>query len=302
MPVYKIGDEQPKQPPWGELPLEVYFLSEWETPPPDPSQSSESPADRRKRLVRQFLALGSQGRQPYCQESPPTPTKDQIDKILRPIRPEALRAYADDTSSLSGLWLRLCYTDEEAHKALWAANEDAEWVGEDGIVLDDESIFGGLDLAAALEVFPERVTNEPVDLEFRDAQFREMVDAAQESPCPSAANYSDEVQAWLARDKAESTKKPLNRYWAWHAASVVTHVFVEDEVALSGGGLLHVFLDDYGNVVRQWRVDNDGSESNYDGAWFEGCYKEAFCGGMGGGLDEIGPAYHEGGSRGPPYY
>ncbi|PKY02780.1 hypothetical protein P168DRAFT_191200 [Aspergillus campestris IBT 28561] len=298
MPVYKLDDQQPKQPPWGELPLEVYFLSEWETLPPDPSQSNESPADRRKRLVRQFLALGFEGRQ----ESPPIPTENQIDEILRPIRPEALRAYADDTASLSGLWLRLCYTDEEAHKTLWAENEDAEWVGDDGIVLDDESIFSGLDLAAALEVFPERVTNEPVDLEFREAQFREMVDAAQESPCPSAENYSDEVKELLARGQAESEKNPLNRYWPWHAASVVTHVFVEDEVVLRGGGLLHVFLDDYGNVVRQWRVENDGSESNYDGAWFEGCYKEAFACGMGGSLEEIGPAYHEGGSRGPPYY
>ncbi|KAE8158671.1 hypothetical protein BDV40DRAFT_291589 [Aspergillus tamarii] len=302
MPVHKIDDRQPKQPPWGELPLEVYFLSEWEKPHPDPSQSNESPADRRKRLVRQFLALGFEGRQPYYQKSPPIPTEDQVDEILRPIRPEALRAYADDTGSLSGLWLRLCYTDEEAHKALWAENEDAEWVSYGGIVLDDESIFGGLDLAAALEVFPERVTNEHVNLQFRDAEFREMVEAAQESPCPSAENYSDELKEFLARGQEELEKNPLMRYSLWHAACVVTHIFVEDEVALKGGGLLHVFLDDYGNVVRQWRVENDGSENNYDGAWFEGCYKEAFDAGIGGSMEEIGPAYHEGGSRGPPYY
>lgn len=169
-------------------------------------------------------------------------------------------------------------------------------MSDDGIVLDDESIFGGLDLAAALEVFPERVTNEHVDLRFRETQFREMVDATQERPCPSAADYSDEVKEWLARDKAESEKMPLNRHWPWHAASVLTHVFVENEVALRGGGLLHMFLDDHGNVVRQWRVENDGSESNYDGAWFEGCYKETFYCGMGGSVEEIGPAYHEGGS------
>ena len=65
MPVHKIDNRQPKQPPWGKLPLEVYFLSEWEAPPSDPSQSNEPPADRRKRLVRQFLALGFQGRQVY---------------------------------------------------------------------------------------------------------------------------------------------------------------------------------------------------------------------------------------------
>lgn len=157
-------------------------------------------------------------------------------------------------------------------------------------------------MAAALEVFPERVTNEHVDLQFRDAQFRDMVDAAQESPCPSAENYSDGLKEFLARGQADLENNPLMRYSLWHAACVVTHIFVEDEVALNGGGLLHVFLDDYGNVVRQWRVKSDGSEDNYDGAWFERCYKADFDGGMGGSMEEIGPAYHEGGSRGPPYY
>jgi hypothetical protein len=47
-----------------------------------------------------------------------------------------------------------------------------------------------------------------------------------------------------------------------------------------------LFLDDYGNVVRQWRVESDRSENNCDGAWFEGCYKEAFNGGMGGSVEE----------------
>lgn len=83
MPVYKINDRQPKQPPWGEIPLEVYFLSEWEKPHPDPSQSNESPADRRKRLVRQFLALGFEGRQVYtsyhteCEDHTPRLTPSQ---------------------------------------------------------------------------------------------------------------------------------------------------------------------------------------------------------------------------------
>lgn len=63
MPHHIIADENPKKPAWGQLPVEVYFLFEWEKPHPDPSQSNESPADHRKRLLRQFLALGFEGRQ-----------------------------------------------------------------------------------------------------------------------------------------------------------------------------------------------------------------------------------------------
>lgn len=44
-------------------------------------------------------------------------------------------------------------------------------------------------------------------------------------------------------------------------------------------------------------MHNDGSEDNYDGAWFERLWKEAFASDFG----EIGPAYYEGGSRGPLY-
>ena len=196
-----------------------------------------------------------------------------------------------------GLWLRLCYTDEEAHKSLWSDNEDAEWVTHGGVVLDDESIFGGLDLTAALEIFPERVTNESVNLELREKELREMVAAERESPDPSAEDYSDEIKERLARQRAELQENPLSRYALYQAECVITHIYVEDEVAIDGGGLLHVFLDDCGNVVRQYRVQHDGSEDKYDGSWFERLWKEAFESGIG----EIGPAYHEGGSRGPPY-
>ena len=39
----------------------------------------------------------------------------------------------------------------------------------------------------------------------------------------------------------------------YHAACVVTHAFIDDAKAQGGGGVLHVFLDDYENVVRQTR-------------------------------------------------
>lgn len=197
------------------------------------------------------------------------PTEAQIDEILRPIRPEALRTYAYNTGTELGLWLRLCYTNEEAHKSLWSDNEDAEWVTYEGVVLDDESIFGGLDLAAALEIFLECVTNERVNLELREKRLRNAVAAEQEGPNSGEEDYSDEIKEHLARQRAELEENPLSRYGLYQAECVVTHIYVEDEVAVNGGGLLHVFLDDCGNAVRQLRVHNDEKEDNYDGAWFE---------------------------------
>ncbi|KAJ5257150.1 hypothetical protein N7478_013254 [Penicillium angulare] len=199
---------------------------------------------------------------------PHPPTQAQIDDILRHARPEALRIYSHNTGADVGCWLRLCYTNEEGHDALWAANKDAEWVTEEGVVLDDESIFSGLDLAAALEIFPERVANEPVNFKFREESLK------------------------IAKRQAKNggwDKDPLEAYVFYQADSVVAHMFVEDEVAVTGGGLLHVFLDDCGNVVRQWRVE-DGTENMYDGAWFEHLWRLDFEAEKG----ELGPAYREG--------
>ncbi|CAP93003.1 hypothetical protein E8E15_003093 [Penicillium rubens] len=300
MPLRIIEGESPEPVPWGSLPLDIYLLSEWETP--HPSQPTESPSARRRRLIRQFLALGLEGRRPYQArtETPPTPTKAQIAEILLPVRPEALRPYAAYTTCLEeGLWLRLCYKKEEAHESIWSHNEDVAYVGPDGVVLDDEEIFGGLDLAAALEIFPERVTNggSSGHIKLREETLREILGDLEDDTGSGEEDYSDDIKEKVAEFRASRAKNPLLKYGLYHAACVVTHAFVEDEVALDGGGLLHVFWDDCGNVVRQWRVEDDGAEDNFDGAWAEGAWKENFINGIG----ELGPAYHEGGMRGPPY-
>lgn len=62
MPLKVLAGGLPSPPAWGTLPLDFYLLSEWDTPHPDPCHPPESPADRRKRLIRQFLALGVMGR------------------------------------------------------------------------------------------------------------------------------------------------------------------------------------------------------------------------------------------------
>lgn len=131
-------------------------------------------------------------------------------------------------------------------------------------------------------MFPERVTNEGGDVyvERRDTALRELREILADSDVEDEGEWDRDVV----------------RYASYHANCVVTHLFVEDEQALNGGRLLHVFLDDCGNVVRQWRVDDQGGDDNYDGTWKGGRLTEEF------EYDgEVGSVYRPGGVRGPPY-
>ncbi|GIK02899.1 hypothetical protein Aspvir_006962 [Aspergillus viridinutans] len=87
-------------------------------------------------------------------------------------------------------------------------------------------------------------------------------------------------------------------YWFYHAECVVTHPFGEEEKALDDRKILHVFLDDCVNIVRQYHRDSC-SASGFDGLRFEGLWDELFR--FAGDICEIGPAYLPGGVRGPPY-
>ncbi|KAL4796348.1 hypothetical protein BDV19DRAFT_388484 [Aspergillus venezuelensis] len=305
----EIYDGQPPPPPdWGTLGLDIYLLSEYSKRPScQPTKSEpESPFARHSRLIRQWLALGTLGREPYHEQAddPPKLTDAQINEILRPARPEALRPYAEYSGSLDeGLYLRLCYDPEkeEAHRAVLASSYANDFVGPDGIIFDDENIFGeeGMDLTRFLELFPERVTNTSLInyVEKRECALRECLERikeAEEDDYEGEELYSEEVQRKLAEWR---DRDPVMEYWLYHAACVVTHLFIEDREALDGKGLLHVFLDDMGNVVRQWRMNTEYEmDDNFDGSWKEGLWEGDFEAGRG----ELGDAYKEGGVRGPP--
>ncbi|KAL4809450.1 hypothetical protein BDV18DRAFT_80739 [Aspergillus unguis] len=304
MPLEILEGEPPEPPAWGTLALDIYLLSELDTP--HGQDTAESVPDRYRQLVRQFLALGSMGRLPYNlqTEDPPTPTDAQITEILRPVRPEALRPYAEYTGSLDeGLYVRLCYNTEteEAHEAVWAGNLSSGFVGPDGILFDDEGILQAagagmdLDLAGFLEIFPERVTNSAFveHVEHRGSVLRDAL-SERDTDHQGEEGYSKEVKRYLAERRV---RDPLLQYWEYHAACAVTHLFIEDREALDGNGLLHVFLDDTGNVVRQWRSTDNGDDFDFDGSWKEGVWKGDFENGRG----ELGATYQEGGTRGPPY-
>jgi hypothetical protein len=56
-------------------------------------------------------------------------------------------------------------------------------------------------------------------------------------------------------------ERDVGLYGVYHSCCVVTHLFLENEEAFDGGKLLHIFfLDDCGNVVRQWRTENGGGD------------------------------------------
>lgn len=206
--------------------------------------------------------------------------------------------------------MRLCYDaeKEEAHEAAWAGNLSGGFVGPDGILFDDQGIFGaagagagaGMDLTGFLEIFPERVTNSAFveHVQQRESALRaalsEIQEQGRDADHQGEEEYSEEVKSYLAERRA---RDPLLQYWEYHAACVVTHLFIEDREALDGKGLLHMFLDDTGNVVRQWRSIDDGDDFDFDGSWKEEAWKGDFANGRG----ELGVTYQEGGARGPPY-
>lgn len=200
--------------------------------------------------------------------------------------------------------LRLCYDPgkEEAHESVWSGNLAHAFVGPDGILFDDKGIFGGvgMDLSRFLETFPERVTNmgfaehvQHRESALRDALRRIQEDGEGNEP-QGEEGYSEEFKRFLTERRS---RDPLLRYWEYHAACVVTHLFIEDEETLDGKGLLHALLDDTGNIVRQWRTDDDGEDFDFDGSWKEGLWKGDFENGRG----ELGASYQEGGVKGPPY-
>ena len=76
MPLQILEGETPTPALWGSMPLEIYVLSEWEAP--HSSHPAESPSDRRRRLVRQFLALGDEGREIYTSYPNLSPSLEQL--------------------------------------------------------------------------------------------------------------------------------------------------------------------------------------------------------------------------------
>ncbi|KAJ5130694.1 uncharacterized protein N7515_006733 [Penicillium bovifimosum] len=230
--------------------------------------------------------------------APAQPTQQQIDAILRPLRPNSLRRYAagyESWTGAEGMWIRTNYDaeNEEAHQTLWNEYVDiSQVIGPDSLVLEDEGLFAkernslARYIARVLERFPERVTNYSAleDVDWRENTLADFLRMREEAEGQTAGTRENE-SSFNSDDLCKT-------YWMYHAPCVVTHAFIEDAKAQWGGGVLHVFLDDCGNVVRQMRVDSNEVD-NFDGAWSEGSWKDGWV-----YPGELGPAYQANGSSG----
>ncbi|OQE91226.1 hypothetical protein PENNAL_c0010G09713 [Penicillium nalgiovense] len=94
MPLHIRDIDTPESPSWGFPPSPHSMFTSSQNgkhPIPTKTQSSETPSERRSRLIRRFIQLGSREREPYNCRSPPQPTDAQTAKIFHPARPEAFR-------------------------------------------------------------------------------------------------------------------------------------------------------------------------------------------------------------------
>ncbi|KAL3456199.1 hypothetical protein BJX64DRAFT_281531 [Aspergillus heterothallicus] len=285
MPPHIYTEGLPEQPlpvpEWGHLPLDVYFLEQWDTP--HQGTPNELPEQRRKRLVRQWLKLGAIGRQLYFNRTtrelatyaPAQPTQAEIETILRSLRPDSLRRYADYTCD-EGMWC-------------------SQVISAGSLVFDDRELFENADIARVLELFPERVTNPatPEKRAFAERELRSFFDEWFDDE--EKESTSEKERELTAQGRGEEVARG---YWSYQADCVVAHFFIEDAQTQTGKGLLHVFVDDCGNLVRKTRAKWDEVD-NFDGAWLEGHWKEGWACNPEGG--ELGAAYLPGGLRGPPY-
>lgn len=163
------------------------------------------------------------------------------------------------------------------------------------LVFDDSTIFGTDNFDSALVAFPERVINMSrvnyVDL--RNNALQTMYQNDSEGRWIELANQledeldPEEIDAEIVR----------RRYERYHFACIMSYIFVEDMRTLMGEGLLLVFLDDLGNVVRQDRVTVEQVD-NFETIWRTGRWQSL----IKRHIKEIGPAYLTGGVRGPPYW
>ncbi|RDW68823.1 uncharacterized protein DSM5745_08583 [Aspergillus mulundensis] len=323
---------------WGKAPLDIYMLANWDIPLAE--STNESPSHRRHRLVRQFLSLSGNGREPYYRGKTPdyiphpgTPTPAQIDEILRPLRPEWFR-HQLPLDNDAGMWVRTCYDPalEDKHRALFAKVTEKGALGHEALVLDDASLLENADLDTVLMLYPEQVTNRTDCksslfqlmamtwiMEFSDLLFAESEKLAPEiyygdgnyHGYPYGNENRDldalhELRAKYPNDSEEEflPKAVATWYRGYHDSCIVTHVFVADREALETGYISLLLLDEHGDIVREHRLNSTMElRSGLNSSGKKG-YRyhvwEVFSEEV-FSEGRVGPAYMPGEKKGPPY-
>lgn len=197
--------------------------------------------------------------------------------------------------------MRTCYDQEleQEHRSVWHEYV-TRWQALDpgGLVFDDADLFQGISMDTLLEIFPERVTNSCGESahDFQAEVLAEMKECDEGDDDDDNEPSEQELFSKLTRHDFQQ-EICRRRYSEYHYACVETHIFIENKQTQTGGGLLHMFLDDCGNVVRQTRDEKPQQLDNFSGTWSMGAFNER----SGYEDAEIGPAYLPGGVRGPPY-
>lgn len=131
----------------------------------------------------------------------------------------------------------------------------------DALVLDDSELFENTPWTSLLEIFPERVTNscEESNAESQARIFTELGETEDRNEGiedEEDREFQRNLYAELPPSEFEQEMCRRYIYHTYQSVSIVTHIFVEDKRVQVGGkeaGLLHVYLDDRGNMVRQLR-------------------------------------------------
>ncbi|KAL8913519.1 MAG: hypothetical protein Q9171_001707 [Xanthocarpia ochracea] len=251
-------------PPWGSLATEKYLLQRWN---PD---SSESPDQQRKRLIREYIKAGPERPALIASSSTEGPTAAQISSILEPWRTLDQREIAR-AGSIATVWLRTCYSEgtDEKHDEI-VENIDMQLAvdGEDQLLNDPDLYDFGANWQQVFDVLPELLEPQEGNWDVMKESQRQAMEAlvafAEGGVSRAPSDLLKNLSSYQGKELEDAVADFLQS--EAHAAQVHGFMVLEDEEALNSGRPILIFLDVLGRVVRSQRVEN-GDEANIMGSW-----------------------------------
>ncbi|KAL2014486.1 hypothetical protein VTN00DRAFT_2011 [Thermoascus crustaceus] len=284
------ASETGPDPPWGQMALDLYLLEQWD------HNSSEVPAEQRKRLASAYVQLGWPGRKKYHQQIKrkefTQPSDAAIESVLKPFRTPHQRHIAHYPGHVGCVWLRTAYgpgTD-----ALHEERTDfIDWdmaIDDEDHLLNDRELYGfGTNWQDVFLVLPELL-----DVHHGHDESDEYYFGYQRYKIAHREHSPDTLE--LLDGEEDPQERFRLEHHRIHRDYVANFVIVEDEEALRNGNVLLNFVDSQGQVVRQKRTNFDEAQMiggmALEAAWDD---MDAWRSGT------VGERYREGGERGPPY-
>ncbi|MCJ1381094.1 hypothetical protein MMC17_004203 [Xylographa soralifera] len=235
---------------------ELYLLENWD------DSSAEGTASQCKRLLRKYVDVGCAGRWPYHEAARsgeyPKPTEIQIRIILQPTRNTRQREVARELLSGQGgphlVWLRTHYGQGINLLEVVPFEEICSATGKDDsdvLVLNDRDLYnydhGWSDLLTSIPEVLDSYTG-PKD----PVRIRQGIFDAKEEVAPEMEFSGEDWQEDL-RERV-------------HHAYVTGALWVQDEESSRSGEMLLLWIDEYGRIVREHRVEAEQMDM-YSGMW-----------------------------------